>query len=91
MDLTQRKPTENVPSLDDGDKIELWQQTNTVDSNSEMKENDSQEVVSNENGDKDQPGTKSNAKPQETLKKVKKKKAKTKKTDSVDMLRNGGG
>ena len=79
--------------VDDGDKIQLWQETHTVDStcNSEMKENHSQEVVSTENGDEDQPGPESNAKPQETPKKAKKKKAKSKKTDSVDMLRNGEG
>ena len=91
MDLTQSKPTQNLPSVDDGDKIQLWQETSTVDSNSEMKENHSQEVVSTENGDEHQPGTESNAKPQETPKKAKKKKAKNKKTDSANMLRNGEG
>ncbi|XP_078375747.1 LOW QUALITY PROTEIN: tRNA endonuclease ANKZF1-like [Oculina patagonica] len=89
MELTQTKPTENLPSVDDDDKIRLWQETQTVDSNSEITKNDSQEIVSTENGDKDQLSIESKTRPQETSKKTKKKKAKNKKSESVEMLRNG--
>ena len=87
MELTETKPSK--PSVDD--KIRLWQETQTVDGDSEIKKNDSHEkhLVSTENGDEDQPGTESKTRPQEPSKKTKKKKAKNKKNESADMLRNG--
>ena len=91
MELTQTKATENLPSVDEDDKIRLWQDSQHIDINSEVKKKDDlqERRVSNENGDEDLPDAESKAKPQETSKKTKKKKAKNKK--AVDMLQNGEG
>ena len=89
VELTQSKPSK--PSVDDGDKIRLWQETQSIDGESEIKKNDSHEMhlASSEKSDEGQTGTESKTRPQESSKKTKKKKAKNKKNESVDMLRNG--
>ena len=95
MELTQRKTKENLPSVDDDDKVRLWQDSQTIDSNSEGKKNNSQQRNGNENCDEHQPGlesepgAESEVRPQDTSKKTKKKKAKNKKAELGDMLRNG--
>ncbi|KAJ7380056.1 Ankyrin repeat and zinc finger domain-containing protein 1 [Desmophyllum pertusum] len=85
------KSNRNLPSVDEDDKIRLWQDSQHIDINSEVKKKDDlqERHVSNENGDEDLPDAESKAKPQETSKKTKKKKAKNKK--AVDMLQNGEG
>ena len=81
--------------VNDDDKVRLWQDSQTIDSNSEVTTSNSQQRNDNENSDEHQPGLESEpgaeaqARPQETSKKTKKKKAKSKKTESLDMLRNG--
>ena len=95
MELTQTKTKENLSLVNDDDKIRLWQDSQTIDSNSEVTTSNSQQRNDNENSDEHQPGLESEpgaeaqARPQETSKKTKKKKAKSKKADSLDMLRNG--
>ena len=95
MELTQTKTKENLSLLDDDDKVRLWQDGQTIDSNSEVKTSNPQQRNDTENSGKTQPelesesGAESQARPQETPKKTKKKKAKSKKAESLDMLRNG--
>lgn len=88
MELQQTKPTENLPSVDNDNKIRSWQNSQSIDSNSEVKKNTLRERNEIENSDEDQPGKESERRPQETSKKTKRKKTKNKKAESVDMLRN---
>ena len=95
MELTQTKTKENLPSVDDDDKVRLWQDSRTVDSNSEGKKNNSQQGNDTENsgehqpGLESEPGAESEVRPQETSKKAKRKKAKNKKVELGDILCNG--
>lgn len=91
MQLTK----ENLSLVNDDDKVRLWQDSQTISSSSERKKDNSQERNGTENTDEHQPGlesgpgTESQARPQETSKKTKRKKAKSKKAELGDMLRNG--
>ena len=93
--LMELKTTDNSPLVDEDDKVRLWQDCQTIDSSSEAKKNNSQQRNDTENSDEHKPGLKSEpdvqlqARPQETSKKTKRKKAKSKKAESVDMSRNG--
>ena len=97
VEMTQTKTKENLSLIDDNDKVRLWQDSQTINSNSEVKTSNSQQRNDTENSDEDQPGlesgpgAESQARPQETSKKTKRKKAKSKKAESLDMLRNGQG
>ena len=90
MKLTRNKPTEHLPPVDDDDKIRLWQASQTVAGNSGVKIDSQERNISPEDSEEGQPGTRSRSTPQETSKKMKKKKAKTKKAGYVDMLQNAG-
>ena len=95
LELTQTKTKENLSLINDDDKVGLWQDSQTIDSSSEIKTSNSQQRNDTENSDEHQPGLESEpgaeaqVRPQETSKKTKKKKAKSKKAESLDMLRNG--
>lgn len=95
VEMTQTKTKENLSLVDDDDKVRLWQDSQTINSNSEVKTSNSQQRNDTENSDEDQPGlesgpgAESQARPQETSKKTKRKKAKSKKAESLDMLHNG--
>ena len=94
MEFTQTKTKENLSLVDDN-KVRLWQDSQTMDSNSEVKTSNPQQRNDTENSDKTQsglesePAAESQTRPQETSKKTKRKKAKSKKAESLDMLRNG--
>lgn len=93
--MTQTKTKENLSLVDDDDKVRLWQDSQTIVSNSEVKTSNSQQRNDTENSDENQPGlesgpgAESQARPQETSKKTKRKKAKSKKAESLGMLCNG--
>ena len=96
MELTQTKTKEKLPLVNDDDKVRVWQDSQTIDSSSERKKNNSQEQNGTENSNEHQPvlesepgTTESQARPQETSKKTKRKKAKSKKAELGDMFRNG--
>ena len=77
MNLTHNKAKENVPAVDDGDKIRSWQASQAVASDNEV-------AIG-------QPDSGSTTKVQEAPKKTKKKKAKNIKKESVDGLQNAEG
>ena len=95
VELSQTKTKDNLCSAKDGDKVRLWQDSQTIDSTSEVKQNNSQERNNTENNDELKPASESElvvepqARPQETSKKTKRKKAKNKKAESLDILRYG--
>lgn len=95
MELSQTKTKDNLSSVNDNDIVRLWQDSQTVDGTSEVKQNNSQERNDTENSDEQKPGSESKlaiepqTRPQETSKKTKRKKAKNKKAQSLDMLRHG--
>lgn len=95
VELSQTKTKDNLSSVNDDDKVRLWQDSQTMDSNSEVKQNYSQKINDTENSDELKPASESElvvepqARPQEKSKKTKRKKAKNKKAESLDMLRHG--
>ena len=95
VELSQTKTKDNLSSVNDDDKVRFWQDSQTIDSTSEVKLNNSQERNDTENRDELKPASESElvvelqARPQETSKKTKRKKAKNKKAESLDMLHHG--
>lgn len=95
VELSRTKTKDNLSSVNDDDKVRLWQDSQTMDSNSEIKQNYSQKRNDTENSDELKPASESElvvepqARPQEKSKKTKRKKAKNKKAESLDMLRHG--
>ena len=91
MNLTYNKAKENVPAVDDGDKIRSWQASQAVASDNEAAIDPQERNISLERSDKGQPDSGSTTKVQEAPKKTKKKKAKNIKKESVDGLQNAEG
>ena len=91
MNLTHNKAKENVPAVDDGDKIRSWQASQAVASDNEVAIDSQERNISLERSDEGQPDSGSTTKVQEAPKKTKKKKAKNIKKESVDGLQNAEG
>lgn len=88
MNLTHNKAKENVPAVDDGDKIRSWQASQAVASDNEVAIDSQERNISLERSDEGQPDSGSTTKVQEAPKKTKKKKAKNIKKESIDGLQN---
>ena len=91
VNLTHNKAKENVPAVDDGDKIRSWQASQAVASDNEVAIDSQERNISLERSDEGQLDSGSTTKVQEAPKKTKKKKAKNIKKESVDGLQNAEG